>query len=68
VTPFAVVEIPLRQHTIFVRVARDSYGMHRAEWTMGGLTYEATDVTRGLVLNVARNRMRRIDAYARGAA
>lgn len=59
------VEVALRQHTIYVRLSIDSYGMHRAEWQQGGVTHDATDLTHGLVLNVARARMRRIDAESR---
>lgn len=62
------VEVDLREHTIYVRLSIDSYGMHRAEWTMGGNEYEATCFTHGLAMNVARNRMRRLDAESRQVA
>lgn len=62
------VEVDLREHTIFVRLSIDSYGMHRAEWTMGGVAYSVTDLTHGLAMNVARNRMRRLDAESRQVA
>lgn len=59
------VEVELRQHTIFVSMSIDSYGMHRAAWTMGGVPYSVTDLTHGLAMNVARNRIRRLDAAER---